>query len=280
MRMPPQLKLTHVLSQLRKKLSDTQEGFAKRVSLSRRTIQNVEQNGHITKDVALRIAAAVGVSAEWLIRNNLKEPPKTPDGRLWSPREYRVIKNRATSWPGIPDVLHTLALFPYIDLFSTYWRIRTAIEKSPDPILASVKWHRMQRDTLRAFIQSYGAEPDFQPKWEPPLTATIVKAIQSDLAAIAEALPFLSGTAWRAIYGAMIFAAGGFAEPECNNMFGAVLAELAKTKPEDVPTAAELAADSKAFEEEMLRLKDMPMSDWAAAAYKALTGQDPPPKSA
>ena len=59
---------------LRRKLGFQQGEFARRVGLSRRTIQEVEYGARLSWKSAKAISDAFNVSEEWLMANDLEKP--------------------------------------------------------------------------------------------------------------------------------------------------------------------------------------------------------------
>src|SRR5258708_31191032 len=86
---------------LRREIGLQQGEFAKRVRLSRRTIQETEYGAPLSWKSANAISDTFNVSQEWLMANDLNAPMVDAiNGKPWSPKEMgRVQKAKITDDP-------------------------------------------------------------------------------------------------------------------------------------------------------------------------------------
>src|ERR1700736_19963 len=116
-----------VVEILRRELGLQQGEFAKRVGLSRRTIQENEYGAPLSWKSAKAISDAFNVSQEWLMANDLNAPMVDAiHGNPWSPKEMgRVQRGKITDDPELTEAIEQMISIHAIEpLLADYIRMR------------------------------------------------------------------------------------------------------------------------------------------------------------
>jgi transcriptional regulator with XRE-family HTH domain len=181
----------HVLAKLRQELGLHQKEMAERVGLHWRTIQNIEGGkSKLNRRTAMRISQKTGVSVHWLLQNDSDREIVNASGKKWSHKDQQAFDARSKQWPGLSRNVRWLELAVSAPLFRDYLTIRALLEGAPNPLEASLKWHKCQKQALFSFASSYEplrAEKGslLTKKW---LGKEGIQEIRNDLDAISEDL--------------------------------------------------------------------------------------------
>jgi transcriptional regulator with XRE-family HTH domain len=149
---PPEVK--HVVTLLRKKLGLHQDEFAKRVGLSRRTLQNIEYGKALSWKSARAITEQFNVSPDWLMKNDPSEPMTTISGKPWSQKErnnLHPLKNRTPQAKVAAWVISERALRPLLEdyvKFRSYFTF--AVFTDPSEM---ERWREIQRQAWNEFLE-------------------------------------------------------------------------------------------------------------------------------
>jgi transcriptional regulator with XRE-family HTH domain len=95
----------HVLADIRIKCGLSQPGLAKILAVAHVTVQRIEQGRlALSEDLARRAEEELGVSASYLLANDLQEEPVTPKGGRWTTDMYEFAQgSRGTAVEEMPS---------------------------------------------------------------------------------------------------------------------------------------------------------------------------------
>ena len=146
-----------VVEVLRRKLGLHQDEFAERVTLSRRTLQNIEYGTPLSWKNARAISLQFNISADWLMANDPSAPMVTETGEPWSlktqgklPRALKAVD------PAFSKALFTLVSEKVIaPLLEDYLKFKTSLSVAAliDP-KATVRWHTFQNKAWSEFLKA------------------------------------------------------------------------------------------------------------------------------
>jgi transcriptional regulator with XRE-family HTH domain len=147
-------KVKHVVTLLRQELGLRQEEFAKRVGLSRRTLQNVEYGKALSWKSARAITEQFNVSPDWLMQNDPSKPMTTISGKPWSHKErnnLQPFKNRTPHAKVAAWVISERALRPLLEdyvKFRSYFTF--AVFTDPSEM---ERWREIQGKAWNEFLE-------------------------------------------------------------------------------------------------------------------------------
>lgn len=120
MRLSPQ---RHTLAVLRILINLTQKELAELAHCSRPTIQAVELGKlKLSFDLAQRIHLATGVSSEWLMADDVSQPPMATDGKPYTKAFFEQMRAELLS-PKKPGIREIAALWQAREMFRKHVRI-------------------------------------------------------------------------------------------------------------------------------------------------------------
>jgi DNA-binding XRE family transcriptional regulator len=162
--MPRTKPIKNVVEVLRRELGLQQGEFAKRVGLSRRTIQETEYGAPLSWKSAKAISDTFNVSHEWLMANDLNAPMVDAiHGRQWNKKEKgRVQKAKITDDPELTEYIEkTVSAFAIEPLLADYIRMRkffiTAAVSNTEII---VRWKEIQDKIWKEFKNEIGVSEE------------------------------------------------------------------------------------------------------------------------
>lgn len=96
--------LRHVLGQIRLECRLSQKQLAKLLQYAPITIQQIEQGIlALSEGLAFKAQKQLGISAAWLLENDILVPPVTPHRTTWTPAHYELAQARQTDLSIDPD---------------------------------------------------------------------------------------------------------------------------------------------------------------------------------
>jgi transcriptional regulator with XRE-family HTH domain len=116
----------HVLVQIREQLGLQQQELAVLVGVSTSTIKRVELLSlKLSRGLARRMSEVLGVSMDYLLKNQLSERPVTPSGRYWTKEDAKLSKRP----PAFMRLWHLLPTWIVLTRCCKYLSAIRAIEK-------------------------------------------------------------------------------------------------------------------------------------------------------
>jgi DNA-binding XRE family transcriptional regulator len=151
--------IKNVVELLRKEIGLQQGEFAKRVGLSRRTIQETEYGAPLSWKSAKAISDTFNVSQEWLMANDLNAPMVDAiDGKPWSQKEKdRVQRAKVTDDPELTEYVEKMvSAFAIEPLLKDYIKMRKFFITAFDDREIVVRWKEIQEKVWKEFKDEIG----------------------------------------------------------------------------------------------------------------------------
>jgi DNA-binding XRE family transcriptional regulator len=176
-----------VVEVLRRKLGLHQDEFAKRVGLSRRTLQNLEYGSPLSWKNARAISLQFNVSADWLMANDPSAPMITEGGEPWSLKTQGKLQRALKAVdPALSKALFSLLSEKVIaPLLEDYLKFKTCLSVAAlIDQKATVRWHTIQNKAWSEFLKINPAISEAlsrEPAAKTPLSRADLESIKEDV---------------------------------------------------------------------------------------------------